>query len=140
MIVHDGKLFLNANNSKYMYAYGNGTTLDTLVSTGIMLLMFRKSPTITQLWVNGALAVSQPVNFMYDKQVSRNMYIGGAAGMLNAYSDPGSDHLQGSIYSFTQYQSNLNSKDRQTAEGLLAWRFGLQGNLPSSHPYLISSP
>lgn len=60
--------------------------------------------------------------------------------MLNAYSDPGSDHLHGCIYSFAQYQSNLKSADRETAEGLLAWRFGLQGNLPASHPYAFSSP
>jgi len=140
MSVHDGKLFFSANNNNYMYAYGNGTTLDVPVSTGISLLMFRKSPAFTQVWVNGALAFSRPVNFTYDRQISRSMYIGGAAGMLNAYSDPGSDHFHGSIYSFTQYQSNLNSKDRQTAEGLLAWRFGIQGQLPASHPYLVSSP
>lgn len=140
MIVHDGKLFFNANNNGYMYAYGNGTTLDNPVSTAQMLLMFRKSATVTQLWINGSLAVSRPVNFTYDKQLPRRMYIGGAAGMLNAYSDPGTDHLQGCIYSYTQYQSNLNSIDRQTAEGLLAWRFGIQGNLPASHPYAFSSP
>lgn len=140
MIVHDGKLFFNANNSGFMYAYGNGTTLDTRVSTGQLLLMFRKSPTVTELWVNGSLAISQPVNFTYNNQLPRPMYIGGAAGMLNAYSDPGSDHLHGCIYSFAQYQSNLKSADRETAEGLLAWRFGLQGNLPASHPYAFSSP
>ena len=141
MIVHDGKLFFSANNNGYTYAYGNGTTLDSPVSTGQMLLMFRKSPTLTQLWVNGSLAVSRPVNFTYDRQVPRRMYIGGAAGMLNsAFSDPGSDHLHGCIYSYTQYQSNLNTANRQTAEGLLAWRFGLQGNLPASHPYAFSSP
>ena len=141
MIVHDGKLFFSANNNGYTYAYGNGTTLDSPVSTGQMLLMFRKSPTITQLWVNGSLAVSRPVNFTYDRQVPRRMYIGGAAGMLNsAFSDPGTDHLHGCIYSYTQYQSNLNTENRQVAEGLLSWRFGLQGNLPASHPYAFSSP
>jgi hypothetical protein len=141
MIVHDGKLFFSANNNGYTYAYGNGTTLDSPVSTGQMLLMFRKSPTLTQLWVNGSLAVSRPVNFTYDRQVPRRMYIGGAAGMLNsAFSDPGTDHLHGCIYSYTQYQSNLNTANRQVAEGLLSWRFGLQGNLPASHPYAFSSP
>jgi hypothetical protein len=140
MIVHDGRLFFNANCNNYMYAYGNGTTLDSPVSTGKMLLMFRKSPTTAQLWINGSLAISQNVNFTYDKQISRKMYIGGAAGTMNAYSDPGTDHIQGCIYSFTQYQSNLNSTDRQTAEGLLAWRFGLQGNLPSSHQYATVTP
>jgi hypothetical protein len=141
MIVHDGKLFFSANNNGFTYAYGNGTTLDSPVSTGQMLLMFRKSPTITQLWVNGSLAVSRPVNFTYDRQVPRRMYIGGAAGMLNAaFSDPGTDHLHGCIYSYTQYQSNLNTENRQRAEGLLSWRFGLQGNLPASHPYAFSSP
>lgn len=140
MIVHDGKLFFSANNNGYMYAYGNGTTLDTPVSTGQMLLMFRKSPTLTQLWVNGSLAVSRPVNFTYDRQVPRRMYIGGAAGMLNAFSDPGTDHLHGCIYSYTQYHSNLNTENRQVAEGLLSWRFGLQNVLPASHPYAFSSP
>jgi hypothetical protein len=71
MIVHDGRLFFNANCNNYMYAYGNGTTLDSPVSTGKMLLMFRKSPTTAQLWINGSLAISQNVNFTYDKQISR---------------------------------------------------------------------
>ena len=141
MIVHDGKLFFSANNNGYTYAYGNGTTLDSPVSTGQMLLMFRKSPTLTQLWVNGSLAVSKPVNFTYDRQVPRRMYIGGAAGMLNsAFSDPGTDHLHGCIYSYAEYDSNLNTENRQVAEGLLAWRFGLQNVLPASHPYAFSSP
>ena len=141
MIVHDGKLFFSANNNGYTYAYGNGTTLDSPVSTGQMLLMFRKSPTLTQLWVNGSLAVSKPVNFTYDRQVPRRMYIGGAAGMLNsAFSDPGTDHLHGCIYSYAEYDSNLNTENRQVAEGLLAWRFGLQNVLSASHPYAFSSP
>lgn len=34
--------------------------------------------------------------------------------------------------------SNLSSTDRQKTEGYLAWKWGLQSNLPSGHPYKSS--
>jgi hypothetical protein len=36
--------------------------------------------------------------------------------------------------------SNLSDADRQTMEGYLAWKWGLEANLPVGHPYLTEAP
>jgi hypothetical protein len=38
------------------------------------------------------------------------------------------------------YNRVLSDPDRQTVEGYLAWKWGLQGNLPLTHPYKFTSP
>jgi len=38
------------------------------------------------------------------------------------------------------YNSVLNTTQRQQVEGYLAWKWGLQGNLPSNHPYKNAAP
>ena len=38
------------------------------------------------------------------------------------------------------YNSVLNTSQRQTVEGYLAWKWGLQSNLPGDHPYKAAAP
>lgn len=38
------------------------------------------------------------------------------------------------------FGTNLGTTDRQIEEGYLAWKWGLQGNLPAGHPYKNSPP
>jgi hypothetical protein len=141
MIVHDGKLFFNVNQSAYMHEYGNGTTLDAPISSSAVLLMFRKNQTNAELWMNGIPIQSKVLSFTTSNQPSRFSYIGGAAGTLTAaYNDPGMDHLQGCIYSYAQYTSNLSEGDRQRAEGFLMWQYGFQNTLPATHPFRNSPP
>ena len=146
MIVHDGKLFMQ--NGYYtagsIIEYGNGTSVDQQYSTltaSPILLQIRKSPNACQMYLNGTLVESQTINFTYSNQNAREMWIGGAAGMMSSgQSDSGSDHFQGAIHSIAQYSSNLNTGDRQKVEGILAWTYGIQNVLPASHPYANSSP
>ena len=146
MIVHDGKLFMQ--NGYYtagsIIEYGNGTSVDQQYSTltaAPILLQIRKSPTVCQMFLNGVLVESQNVNFTYNNQYAREMWIGGAAGtMSSGQSDSGSDHFQGAIHTIAQYSSNLSIVDRQKVEGILAWTYGIQNILPASHPYAFSSP
>lgn len=141
MIVHDGKLFFHQNATASVFEYGNGTTLDAPLSSSAVLLMFRKNLSNVELWMNGIPIQSKPTSFTYNNQPPRFMYIGGAAGTLNsAYCDPGSDHLQGCIYSYAQYTSNLTDSDRQRAEGYLMWQYGFENALPATHPYRNSPP
>jgi hypothetical protein len=145
MIVHDGKLFLqNGYLNTSVIEYGNGTTTDQSFSsfTGSpIILQIRKSPTACQTYLNGTLVDTQSVNFTYSNQNARELWVGGAAGMLaSGQSDSGSDHFQGAIHTIAQYSSNLNTSDRQKVEGILAWTYGIQNVLPASHPYRNSNP
>jgi len=43
-------------------------------------------------------------------------------------------------YEFIYSTSAMNTTQRQELEGYLAWKWGLQGNLPAGHPYISYSP
>lgn len=144
MIVHDGKIFFCGNSYNYVYEYGNGTSVDQSYSTltsGPILLQIRKSPLTCQMYLNGSLVETQVTSFTYSNQPQREMWIGGAAGLMNSgLSDCGSDHFQGAIQEIVQYNQILSTRDRQKAEGILAWKYGIQNVLPASHPYANSRP
>lgn len=46
----------------------------------------------------------------------------------------------GNICEVMAYSNALSTGDRQTVEGYLAWKWGLQGNLPVTHPYILNNP
>jgi hypothetical protein len=45
----------------------------------------------------------------------------------------------GNISEILVFNTGLSNADRQTIEGYLAWKWGLQANLPTSHPYYPST-
>jgi hypothetical protein len=50
------------------------------------------------------------------------------------------DRFEGQIAEICIFNSALTTSDRQKVEGYLAWKYGLQANLPGGHPYLSSPP
>ena len=50
------------------------------------------------------------------------------------------NRLQGSIAEAVLYTTQLNTTNRQQVEGFLAWKWGLQTQLPSNHPYFNFAP
>jgi hypothetical protein len=56
---------------------------------------------------------------------------------LGVYYNAGSpsEFYGGSIGELIVYNSFLNTSQRQQVEGYLAWKWGLQGNLPANHPF-----
>lgn len=46
----------------------------------------------------------------------------------------------GEIAEFIQLSSAISTSDRQKIEGYLAWKWGLEGSLPASHPYKTRPP
>jgi hypothetical protein len=49
-------------------------------------------------------------------------------------------YLTGSISEIIIYNRSLSTTERQQVEGYLSWKWGLQANLPSTHPYYYTSP
>jgi hypothetical protein len=52
----------------------------------------------------------------------------------------GSPRLKGKIYEVILLSSVLTSADREKIEGYLAWKWGLEANLPTDHPYKTTAP
>jgi hypothetical protein len=46
----------------------------------------------------------------------------------------------GNICEVLAYSNALSTGDRQTVEGYLAWKWGIQSNLPATHPYVLNNP
>jgi len=64
----------------------------------------------------------------------------GLGGRWQGGSMSGSYRLNGVIYEILFFNTSLNTLNRQTIEGYLAWKWGLQANLPANHPYKNASP
>lgn len=52
----------------------------------------------------------------------------------------GLQQFHGNLAEIIMYTSNMSTDDRQKVEGYLAWKWGLQSNLQSSHPYRSNAP
>jgi hypothetical protein len=48
--------------------------------------------------------------------------------------------LFGSINEILVYNITLNTTQRQTVEGYLAWKWGVQASLPAGHPFKTAAP
>ncbi len=49
------------------------------------------------------------------------------------------DFYRGSLFEVVGYTGSITGAQIQRMEGYLAWKWGLQGNLPSTHPYRFPS-
>jgi hypothetical protein len=65
---------------------------------------------------------------------------------IGAYADTGGTtpragyYFKGDMGEVLVYNRALSTQDRQTVEGYLAWKWGLQNNLPTTHPYYNINP
>ncbi len=144
--VYDGSLFLGSESgwTTSIFRYGNGATVDVNVSSitgGPRVVMLRKNGTTTSMWVNGVELSNKTVSFTYSNNLAQPWYVGGVTGsILSWLSDPGTDHMNGGLHEILNFTSTLTTSDRQKVEGYLAWKYGVQANLPGSHPYFSSPP
>jgi hypothetical protein len=59
--------------------------------------------------------------------------IGSGSGYVGNY-------WNGNICEIIVYSSDLTSRERQQVEGYLAWKWGIQSSLPSTHTYYKFPP
>jgi hypothetical protein len=57
------------------------------------------------------------------------------SGTSTTYIGLGSTYFLGTINEIVIYSTALSSPARQRVEGYLAWKWGLQGSLPATHPF-----
>jgi len=105
-------------------AYLNGTLkLETYTVSGGSRFYRRDG---TQLATNGTISSSFDVNQI--------LYIGGAHPSYPSYNY-GGDYCE-----IVWYNTNLTTIQIQEVEGYLAWKWGIQANLPTNHPYKVGPP
>ena len=154
----------SANSTNKMDIVGVQTTT---VTTGIQLIVQNYSQVVTlfggTLVANGS-AVTPNVRFMYGNIYNAGsdsfVYLNGTQSgtksgsttltgsgtvTIGAYYYIGSDPTPnewwiGNISEVIVYNNVLSTSQRQQIEGYLAWKWGLQGSLPSNHPYKTYRP
>ena len=119
-------------SSYYVATTSVGTAGATPYNTQIMVEMMTTS-LVNTVYTNGGNAGS-PVSVTYS---------GGGTTIIGTGihgSPQGSQYLTGNLYEILIYNTAFTTTQRQQVEGYLTWKWGLQSQLPASHPYKSSSP
>lgn len=123
------------NNTRYR---GNGTTNNLLTSpmsissvTTPTLYDFTATANLWQEWRNASSIMSNITTSAFGDATSF-IYFGDRADNGNTFT--------GSIGEIIVYNSNFTPFDRQKTEGYLAWKWGIQSNLPIGHPFYSAAP
>ena len=119
---------------------GNGTTWNditanvpaTPVSTNPSL------PSIMEMTVCGT--VLTPYFNGADMSAKVGTTISATGIIIGAKANNGGQFWTGYLNEFLLFPQNLTILQRQQLEGYLAWKWGLQGNLPSTHPFKLGPP
>jgi hypothetical protein len=109
----------------------------------------------SELWKQSPIVANKPimVELTYDR-TSRGINFNGTsagtdqAGQINnndsrnviGYSPVYGQPLNGNIYEIVIFNKYLSTDNRQKMEGYLAHKWGIQGDLPASHPFKNAAP
>lgn len=141
--------------------YAAGTIHVFMYSQNALVLATTRDGTTTTEWTtNLTLNVGQPylLTIQFDGRTNTIAYLNcnGTSYGFNQYSalsimfktnfDIGGYSLNvnwklnGGISEVIQFNSILTTQQLQLVEGVLAWKWGLNNSLPSSHPYSLINP
>jgi len=120
--------YWDGTNTIYSGLGSTGFTMHGSSSvTGNVLHLLTRGSGQVELWQNGA-TVGGPKSSL--SGTGSFVYVGRRA----------SNYMVGDIAEIVMTPSALSSADRQKVEGYLAWKWGLEGFLPSGHPYKSAAP
>ena len=155
----------SSTGSGRVIGFSNGNGVNDYNNTGFMGFL-RQSGTGFGPYRNGTYVNNNPPSYStpylwecwYDGtseyatvQVGNSTTIGSASSSgnfaityycigSNTNTGDGGGPMTGYISEIVVYNTCLSATDRQKMEGYLSWKWGIQGNLPTSHPYYSASP
>ena len=116
------------------------------------------TPFLGEVIVNGTVSAidryAATTNYIYTNGIFKNSSTGGSTGTNFIFThvrlgsgttrspsnDGGSETLQGNTSEVLLFNRTLTTNESQAIEGYLAWKWGLQANLPANHPYVLFPP
>ena len=137
-----GQVYIQAFQSRMEWRFGSGQTFNNPYATftpnvgsSYNLLMVSKAGLVEQAYQNGSLL---------SNYTATNSAIANTSSGFGIASQSPSANLPGlntnNIGEILVYTTSLTTPQRQQIEGYLAWKWGLQGSLPSTHPYYNFAP
>ena len=134
--------FLGTFNATTTFATftGNGSGWnETLANTPATPVSTNPSlPSILEMTVCGA--VLNPFFNAADMSAKVGTTVAATGMIIGAQANNTSQFWPGYLNEFLLVPRNLTLLQRQQMEGYLAWKWGLQGNLPSTHPFKNGPP
>jgi autotransporter-associated beta strand protein len=100
----------------------------TAGSSALVSFYCSTAANVQQVYKNGTLLVSDSSGHAVTS--SGNIFVGGV----------GTSYQDTTLGEFIIINGTVDATTRQKLEGYLAWKWGLQGNLPAGHPYKASAP
>ena len=142
----DGNFFFGTSANNFTTFTGGGLTngiglggwndvaanspSQTVAASGSILAMSTDGTTLTP-YVNGTAQTN--------KTGTMNAFTGMRLGGCLT-SACGTQSYDGDVSEVLTFPTVLSVEDRQKVEGYLAWKYGLQTQLPSNHPYKTTQP
>jgi hypothetical protein len=125
--------FSRNNNTTQLVTDRNASATVSVTNTSPFLVMSYGIPGTIGIGVNGGSPTTTAATSLGYSLT--NYRVAGTLGSINA-----SDCMPGTIAELLVYTRALSTGERQTVEGYLAWKWGLQSNLPDTHPYKYMNP
>lgn len=120
-------LFANCGGTTFLQTSGGWATQGSSIPKNTQnLLVIQYTSSNGYIWLNGTL------NF--------SVGTGSFTRTGTSFAKRGGNYMNGYYYEIIFYSSVITTTDRQRIEGYLAWKWGLQANLPVGHPYKSSAP
>jgi hypothetical protein len=107
--------------------FQNSTLVENSVITSLNIITAVIQTGSQQIFKNGTLQSSDTEAL--SSGTSESLTIGRWNG------NGGSEYYQGDVAEMIVFTSPLTTSQRQQVEGYLAWKWGLQANLPTGHPF-----
>ena len=146
---------LSGNGTRFvMSGVGYGLQIYALSAS----FPFQLGTYVNNVFPSNNTSISQNAIFIYSVTIGPSLFYQWINGVANSSSGSGNLSLSsiyignvngptdstlafvGQMGEFLVYNSSLTDPQRQTIEGYLASKWGLQSSLPSDHPYKSASP
>jgi len=137
-----GAIHLLLNSNQFQFALNGSSTVYDFYPG---LFPTLGSPFILAITINTVTGCT--INYKYNGTAGNSFSSssGGATNMvanfeLGNWSGDTGRTFNGGIGEFLYYNRVLSTTELQKIEGYLGWKWGLQTNLPNTHPYYSASP
>ena len=129
--IYNTGITIKNTSSQYGYNGYQGTSVYSTTPSLFQVTIDQVGDAVYQ-WISGtAQGVSYqgygPLTASTSDANNDSLYIGTRGDNYSSF--------QGVFYEIIVYNTVLSTTDREKIEGYLAWKWGLQANLPASHPY-----
>lgn len=142
-----GSPILQGMSTSQEIGYHNADQTDTRIKVNVTTRLGKKLATISRSGgsngLNGDATVTSTgySQATYDTNATQSFTSQAATGFqIGGRQQGATDYGDKNISEVVCYSVKLSTEDRQRLEGYLAWKWGLEANLPIGHPYKLDPP